>query len=260
MIPFNVQDFMAGGAFVCGTRQLAGKTNLSKQLVQKLLDAGITVHILDASQAWNGFLNNVVHFTPTADNTGFNEVSIDVTKSTIYDMSAVGHKQRISIANQVCRAILKMHVIDGYVNPTVIVFEECQTYLYNGCMRSSENFESIIDYITIGGNYHTSFLAITQFPAMVDKAIVKAAQQRYFGLTSEKNDVGYVKSFIDNSGSDKIKTDLGIDKKDKRFITHFLKRGQFVYQHLGNVQLMQCQKYEKPTPQPYFTVQVNYGT
>ncbi len=175
-------------------------------------------------------------------------------------MSALGHKQRIFVANQVCAAILKLHVIDGRVDPMAIVFEECQTYLYNGCMRSSENFESIIDYITIGGNFHTSYLAITQFPAMVDKAIVKAAQQRYFGLTSEKNDVNYVKSFIGDMDSNRIKSSLGIDAKDKRFVTHFLKRGQFVYQHLGDVQLMQCQKYvaAQPKADPYFSLTVQY--
>jgi hypothetical protein len=238
---------MASGAFICGTRQLAGKTNTAKVLCQQLLDHGVTLHILDASQAWNKFsISNIVGFAPD-----FTTLNVDFAKNTVYDMSAVGHKDRIAIANQVCRNVLQLHVQRGYTAPMAVIFEECQTYMYNGCMRSLTLFEPIIDYITIGGNYNTSFMAITQFPAMVDKAIVKAAQQRYFGLTTEKNDVNYVKSFFEKGKEKQLELEL-----------RTLNRGEFLYQNKGSTTKCACPKYERKQQQrsPTFSYTFNYAT
>lgn len=220
---------MASGAFICGARQLAGKTNLAKLLAQQLKDVGITLQILDASQAWNGFVNTV-RFMPD-----YTEVQADFLKSNVFDMSAVGYAQRISIANQVCAAVLKMHVVDGYTNPEAVIFEECQTYIPNGCMRSLDKYGPIVDYVTVGGNFHTSFLAVTQFPAAVDKAIVKAAQQRYFGLTTEKNDVNYIRSFFEKGKEKELEAQL-----------RCLNRGEFLYQNKGTTQKIIVPKYVAP--------------
>jgi hypothetical protein len=43
--------------------------------------------------------------------------------------------------------------------------------------------------LTQGANFNIRFIAITQFASMVDKLVVKLAQQRYCGRTSEKNDM-----------------------------------------------------------------------
>jgi len=76
----------------------------------------------------------------------------------------------------------------------MVVFEEAHTFL-NGAMRSKRSRETA-RLITQGGNFNIRFLAITQFPAMCDKLIVKPAQQRYRGKTSEPNDLSYFSGII----------------------------------------------------------------
>ena len=53
--------------------------------------------------------------------------------------------------------------------------------------------------VTQGGNFGIRFIAITQFASMVDKLLVKMAQQRYFGRTSEYNDLRYIHAVIGSS-------------------------------------------------------------
>jgi len=229
---------MASGAFLCGTRQLAGKTNLSKIIVDYLLQQGVVVHIIDASKAWLE-LSHLINVTEYPYN--FSYLDVNFAVSQVHDM--------------ICKNIYESRVQGSRAThqgvPTVVIFEECQTYIPNNCLRNLDTYGPIVDYITIGGNFNLSYIAITQFPALVDKTLVKAAQQRYFGLTSEKNDVNYVRNFIGDPESTQLRQQIGHpqqDKKDKKFITHFLQRGQFVYQHMGKVSVFQSPKYEPSQP------------
>jgi hypothetical protein len=86
---------------------------------------------------------------------------------------------------------------------------------WNGCFRSTKKYAPMIDLVTVGANYNLRFGLITQFPAMVDKAPVKISQQRYFGWTTEKNDLDYIRKFIGKGYLDEIKN---------------LRKGEFLYQ------------------------------
>jgi hypothetical protein len=244
---------MATGAFLCGTRQLAGKTNLSKIIVDYLLQQGVVVHIIDASKSWLE-LSHLINVTEYAHD--FSSLEVDFNKSQIHDISQLGYRNRVAVANQVCSHIYTARVRNKHITqPIVVAFEECQTYIPNNCLRNLDTYGPIVDYITIGGNFNLSYIAITQFPALVDKTLVKAAQQRYFGLTSERNDVNYVRNFIGDPESAILREQIGqpiTHKKDRKFVTHFLKRGQFIYQHMGKVSVFQSPKYEpaQPVTQP----------
>jgi hypothetical protein len=254
MIPFNVKEFMQSGAFICGSRQAAGKTNLAKQIVELLLKDGIVIHILDSSKAWNEFVLPIIKIP-----FDFKTINIDFAQSQVVDLSELTHGQRISVVNQVAKAVYDDHVRNGNTTPEALILEEAQTYVFNGCSRTKDTFDAIMDYLTIGGNFNLSFILITQFPALVDKSFVKATQQRYFGISSEKNDTSYIKGFIENEDSKRLKQQLGIS--GSAFITKFLQRGQFVYQNRGRVEVFTCQKYV-PTrieQKPYFTMSVSYG-
>ena len=50
-IPLSIKEAKDSGFFACGTSQ-SGKTTLCKWLVKKVLDAGITVKVIDISKAW----------------------------------------------------------------------------------------------------------------------------------------------------------------------------------------------------------------
>jgi hypothetical protein len=252
IIPFNLQEFMQSGAFISGCRQAAGKTNLAKLICHTLLQNGITLHIMDSSRAWNEFELPV----QTAKH-DFTDFSVDLSKSQTIDMAELTHAQRVSLVNQLCGSVYKQHVESGRSDPEAIVFEEAQTYVFNGCSRVKNEYDAIMDYLTIGGNFNLSFMLITQFPALVDKSFVKATQQRYFGLSSEKNDTSYIKGFVEKEDSDRLKQQLGI--QSKAFITKFLQRGQFVYQNRGHVEAFKCEKYQKLTTKPFFTITCNYA-
>ena len=221
-IPFSVSDALASGFYLCGTRQLSGKTNLCKILVSKLLNYGVTVYVVDPSLAWllNSPINNVIQIPK-----GNGCLTMEM-RSTVFDVSRLGYAERFAFVKSFCKTLTDMH-LSSNTQPEMLIFEEAQTYLPNGCMRSRK-YSDITDFVTVGGNYGLSFAAITQFSASVDKAIVKLAQQRYFGLTTEDNDKRYVKSFI-----------------GKQWLNGLiqLQRGQFLYQNRAEISKFQCDKF-----------------
>jgi hypothetical protein len=221
-IPFDVKEAIASGFYCCGTRQLSGKTNLAKILVSKLIGYGVNVYVIDPSLAWlgNSPIRNVIQIPK-----GSGSFSMEL-RSTVFDVSRLGYAERFAFVRNFCKILTDGH-LNGYSAPEMVVFEECHSYLPNGCTRSKK-YSDIVDFVTIGGNYNLSFAAITQFSASVDKAIVKLAQQRYFGLTSEDNDKRYVKSFI-----------------GKNWIPELinLQSGQFIYQNRNSIQKFQCDRY-----------------
>ena len=100
----------------------------------------------------------------------------------------------------------------------MVVFEECHTPMPNHALRS-KHYAETVRLITQGGNFGIRFVAITQFSSMVDKLVVKMAQQRYIGKTSEPNDLNYLSGIIGKRISE---------------LPH-LKRGEFLYSHSGEI-------------------------
>jgi hypothetical protein len=221
-IPFSVSETLASGFYCCGTRQLSGKTNLCKHLVSKLISYGVTVFVVDPSTSW---LNDSPIQSIFKVPRGNGETMIK-RLNTVFDVSRLGYDERFAFVSNFCKTLTDTH-LNGYTYPEMLVFEESQTYLPNGCMRSKK-YSDIVDFCTVGGNYGLSFGAITQFSASVDKAIVKLAQQRFFGLTTEDNDKRYVKSFIGKKWIDDL---IG------------LQVGEFLYQNRATIQKFQCQPF-----------------
>lgn len=95
-------------------------------------------------------------------------------------------------------------------------------------VRKNPIYDGVLDLVTVGANYGLRFGLITQFPALVDKAPVKIASQRYFGLTWEKNDIGYIQFFIGKEQGTRLKT---------------LATGEFIYQPRGTTEKVKCSKF-----------------
>lgn len=220
-VPFDVTLALDSGFYVSGTSQ-SGKTNLAKHLVQKLMQHGIVVHVLDSSRAWtrNSPITNIVEVDTDTD-------EYTVGNSTIFDISALNTRQKVWFVNGFCGNVYRHHV-DGYKVREFVIFEEAQLYLPQGSMRlairRSSPCESVLDVVTVGANYGLRFGLITQFPALVDKAPVKICQQRYFGWTWEKNDVQYLKGFIPKEWIEKLNA---------------LQKGRFIYQNRDKIDLIQ---------------------
>lgn len=222
-IPLNIKEAKDSGFFACGTSQ-SGKTTLCKWLVKKVLDAGITVKVIDISKAWtvDTPLKKVYTVPVSYDN-----FSVPYDTSYVLDLSELPYAERGYIVNFFCKELYNWHKKFGYKAAPFgfIFFEEAHTYFPNGCFRSPKRFSAAIDIVTVGANFNLRFGAITQFPAMLDKALVKITQQRYFGWTTEYNDRNYIKSFVGKEH---------VDPKNLDSVFN-LSKGNFLYQLRNNI-------------------------
>ena len=238
-IPFDVKEALDTGFSCMGTSQ-SGKTNLAKWLVQELLKHDITVFVIDASQAWLRETPIHKHIQIYGD-----EKEIEFDKSAVFDISALKARKKIHFVDQLCQFLYNSHV-DGITRKhEFLVFEEAQVYMPQGSFRLSTRkksmLESVVDIVTIGANFNLRFGVITQFPAMVDKSPVKICQQRYFGWTTEKNDMTYIKHFIGKEWAKKLTE---------------LERGEFIYNYRGQKELIKTERFSNS--RNWFNSQSNF--
>ncbi len=226
MIPFDIAEAKDTGIFGCGTSQ-SGKSTLFKWLVKRLIENGNIVYVLDTSKVWTQ--ETPITYVVEAPHNG-REITITPGQSTILDLSELSFDERFRLVNALTANLYAWCKSFGYKKApfTFVIYEEAQTYLPNGCMRSSRKYGSLIDLITVGANFNIRFGLITQFPAMVDKAPVKIAQQRYFGWTTEKNDLDYIQKFIGKEWLNEIKG---------------LRKGEFLYQCRNNITKFRCEPF-----------------
>jgi DNA helicase HerA-like ATPase len=235
--PFNVDvsELMRTGVFVTGTRQ-SGKTVLAKHIVTRLLSENIIVYVVDPTQAWNDIGFPVVSISQPEGK----QVIGWLERSTLFDVSQLSPIWQQKFIELFSQAILSVAIQRGkqHFPRTVVVFEEAHTPLPNFILNS-KNFTETKRLITQGANFNVSFIAITQFSSMVDKLPVKAAQQRYFGKTSEPNDIKYLKAY------------LGENVKQ----LPSLPVGQFLYVHSGRLARMQTTRYQATQATPFYVCQ-----
>jgi DNA helicase HerA-like ATPase len=229
-IPFNLAEAKDTGFFIAGTTQ-TGKTTLAKHIVQQIIDSGTTVYVLDVSKAW---LKDTPISNAQEYREGCNDIEITPTVPTVLDISDLGYKSRIKFVNAFTKMVYGWHRRQGHKKAPFgfIFYEESHIYFPNGCYRSPERYAPCIDLVTVGANYNLRYGFITQCPALVDKTLVKITQQRYFGRTTEPNDLNYVKQFI---GKQWIKEDN--PERIQRF-----NKGQFLYCY-NEIQKIQSKPY-----------------
>ncbi len=188
LIPFDVREAMESGIAVTGAPG-SGKTTLLKFLAKILMREGVRVYVLDVSQAWN---TN----TPIGNVLQVKGEAIDVPhQSTVVDLSALSFRQKQWWANEFVRVVYSAHV-QGYSQKEFIILEEAHTYIPSGALKSPQKYEPMINLVTVGRNFTVRYALATQFPAMADANLFKSPQQRYFGWTTEYNDVNRVRSYF----------------------------------------------------------------
>jgi hypothetical protein len=235
-LPFAIKGAMDTGFFIAGARQ-SGKTTLAKHLAQKLIQRGICVYVLDVSRAWanNTPITNIMTIPYSKE-----DIHIQLWKSRVFDLSNLGYAARHTYVNEFTQAVYDAHKAFGYKKAPFefIFYEEAQTYVPNGSFRSITKYAPLVDLITVGANFNLSFALITQFPALVDKTPVKAAQQRYFGWSTEKNEVDYIRKFV---GKEYVKPE-----NPDSIIN--LRKGEFLYQLRNKIEKCKVEpfKMEKP--------------
>jgi hypothetical protein len=215
-IPFNLNEAYDTGLFTCGANQ-SRKTTLNKHLVQHMINNGVIVNVLDISRAWSVEGETPIRETIVIPDTDRPDVQFDICRNIVFDMSELSLKHRLEFANAFTKTVYDWQKSFGYKRAPFrfVVYEEAQGYIANGSFRSLRKFSPIVDMISVGANFNIRAALITPFPANVDKAPVKSAQQRYFGWTTEKNDIDYVKKFVGKERVPELKN---------------LQKGEFMYQ------------------------------
>jgi hypothetical protein len=190
--PFTVdiEEALRSGIFISGTSQ-CGKSTLGMQIAKELINNGVSLLIFDSSQAWFRFkrIDRIISVLPNASYEwrDYENVLFDLSRLTPFEIQKF---------TELCSKEI-MHVAFSRNQRTkiMVIFEECHIAMPNHALYSKRYAETV-RLLTIGGNVNVRFVAITQFASMCDKLLVKMAQQRYFGKTSESNDIKYIRSVI----------------------------------------------------------------
>ena len=191
-IPFDIEEALKTGFCILGNKG-TGKTNLAKWLVKKLIDHGVAVYVLDSSQAW--LSNSPISEHITVQPYGTQHFQWQ-PKPLVFDLSLLNIRDKIRFTNLFCRTLLQGH-IQGYINDwEFVVFEEAHLIFPSGSLRGLKRYGDAVAFATVGRNYKLSFGFITQFPANVDKLLVKLTVQRYLFQTWEPNDIRYMRRLL----------------------------------------------------------------
>lgn len=200
-MPFTVDldELMETGLVVTGSSG-SGKTFLGFTVVDRLMNNYIIIYVIDPSQKWrlSSVPNRLTITYPMAltFQDGNAKGGKPIRNGTVFDVSFLTYPQRVEFTETFCKWLMDARKKSHRRPRTVVVFEESQLYFYQGSMRSLKRQSNAVELITNGRNFNIRFIAITQFPSMVDKLLIKTTRQRFFGWTSEKNDREYIEETV----------------------------------------------------------------
>ena len=208
---FDVQEALRSGFYVSGTTG-CGKSHVAMHAADMLMKEGVRVIVIDPSEDWeeNSNISNIIRIQKLPIS-----LSLNINTSLILDTKTLTILEEQKFVEEFCRLIFEKQVSTPREKRKyfVIVFEEGQTKLPEGCLRARK-FQNTVRLLSVSRNYKIRMGAITPFAASLDKAVLKYMRQRYFGATDEKNDINYIAEFI--------------GKEDAQNLKYF-KAGEFLY-------------------------------
>lgn len=233
--------------FISGSRG-TGKSDIAMYMVDQLKNEGITCVVFDSSLDWlkRSSISRYVRVQ------SYSVLEVP-TKATIFDISLLTPLEQQKKVESFCKSLFESHLSSH--KRFYVVFEESQLYFPLNSIRS-KRFQNSARILAVGRNVGISLCAISQFPALIDKELIKNAQQIYIGCTAEPNTLNYWRGILGNK-----------TVKLKR-----LRNGEFLYYNRNKIEKIAIAPYEgttakteivnytKPTLQPLTTVQeTDYG-
>jgi hypothetical protein len=218
-IQLDAEEALRTGIYICGTSG-SGKSDLGMYVVEELPEDTINV-VFDPSQDWLR-RSSVPHYTQT-------QVPYVPQESTIFDLSVYSVRRHQEFIERFCKLLLEQQAL-GKHKRYFLVFEEGQIAFPEGVLRAKA-YENTSKMMSLGRNFGIRFMCITPFSSLIDKKAMRYMKQRYFGYSDEKNDIAYLRSFLEEDAK-RLKT---------------LKAGQFLYYDSGKVKRMGIMPYQAET-------------
>jgi len=226
---FDIKEGMQTTTFISGSRGV-GKSDIAMQIVDQLTREGITCIVFDSSRDWfhRSSTNQYVTVQPHSD------LPIP-SGNMIFDLSLLTPSEQQQCVERFCKKLFE-HQINNMANKYYIVFEEAQLYFPLNSIRA-KRYQNSARVLTVGRNVGISLLAVSQFPALCDKELIKNAQQIYIGCTSEPNTLAYWKGIF--KSAEQLKD---------------LQNGEFLYYCRNKLSRIQIEPYENNTPKRRITI------
>jgi len=217
---FDDAEAMRTTSFVSGSRGV-GKSDVCMRIAQELNNEGITVIVFDPSCDWVKRSSIEQYLTVKS----CSDLPIPET-STIFDISRLTPIQAQQCVEGFSKKLFEFQ-IDNSIKKFYIVFEEAQIYFPLSAL-SSKNTQNTMRLLTVGRNFGVSMCAVSQFPALVSKELIKHSGQLWIGCCAEPNTIAYWKGMLGKKAED-LKT---------------LQNGQFVYFNRNKISLTEIEPYE----------------
>jgi len=218
---FDTKEGMATTTFINGSRGI-GKSDIAMCIAQELHNEGITVIVFDPSCDWVKRSSIEQYFTVKP----YSDLPIPET-STIFDISRLTPNGAQRCVEGFSKKLFEFQIDNSAKRFYYIIFEEAQIYFPLSAL-SSKNTQNTMRLLTVGRNFGVSMCAISQFPALVSKELIKHSQQVWIGCCAEPNTVRYWSGIIGKS-AEKLKD---------------LQNGEFVYYCRNKISLTEIAPYE----------------
>jgi hypothetical protein len=232
---FDIKEAMQTTTFISGSRGV-GKSDIAMQIVDQLSNDGVICIAFDSSLDWLKRSSIAQYITVKP----YTDLQIP-EQNTIINMSMLTPNEQQRTIETFCKKLFESQ-INNITNRYYLIFEESQLYFPLNSIRA-KRYQNSARVLTVGRNFGISLCAISQFPALCDKELIKNAQQIYVGCTSEPNTLAYWKAMIGKSAH---------QLKD-------LQNGEFVYYCRNKLGKIQIEPYENITtktriaiPEPTF--------
>lgn len=179
----DVDEAFKTGAYACGSSGV-GKSDVAMNAVKQLPESTIVI-VFDPSQDWQN-RSSIPRYETLED------AYIDTIpqENIIYDISLLGTEQTQKIVENFCKRLLKQQAEtpEDFRRQYFLVFEEGHEYFSEGALRA-KRLENTAKIMTRDRNFKIRFMCITPFSSLIDKKAMKYMAQRFFGYTSEPNDI-----------------------------------------------------------------------
>jgi len=227
---FDTTEAMTTTTFISGSRG-TGKSDTAMYAVDRLKNEGIVCVGFDSSLDWirRSSISRYVTVQP------YSIIEVP-TESTIFDISLLSPLEQQRTVESFCKKLFEFQLNNN--KRYYLIFEESQLYFPLNSIRA-KRFQNSARVLTVGRNVRISLCAISQFPALIDKELIKNAQQIYIGCTAEPNTLNYWRGILGKKQTKKLKT---------------LQNGQFLYYCRNKIDQIQVQPYENSTTKKQITV------